>query len=262
MLTISEPEIRASGPGHPVAVLLNQWVAERRLAGRGIRFRDTDSPRVAAAYAAMTPAEFDAVNGRQDWANWRTIPRALSGNVPDGPLLVLDLGCGTGGSTRVLAHYCPAGSHLIGYELAAPLVAIACRRDYRHRTGRPVRVDFVCQGVTERLRLPGGAPVPAGSVDLVNASGVVGHHLDKHSIRPLQRELRRVLTDEGVAMLDVGPTLPGDVLRRLLAAAGFEYRGHFKSWLGDRTGEMVFRRTMPARRRRRAVVRTTDAISP
>ena len=144
MLTISEPEIRASGPGHPLAVLLNQWVAERRLAGRGIRFRATTAAPVAAAYAAMTPAEFDAVNGRQDWANWRTIPRAR-GNVSDSPLLVLDLGCGTGGSTGS-AHYCPAGSHVIGFELAVPLVAIAHRRDYRHRTGRPVRVDFVCQG--------------------------------------------------------------------------------------------------------------------
>src|SRR5437868_7087436 len=137
MLTIAEEEIRRQGPGRLLAVIWRQWRTERRLARRGVHFRDTDPERVAAAYAAMSAAEFDAINGRQDWANWRTIPRALHGHVPDRPLRVLDLGCGTGGSTRVLAHYCPIGSCLTGYELAAPLVEIAWRRDYAHRSGWP-----------------------------------------------------------------------------------------------------------------------------
>src|SRR5262249_12923252 len=148
---------------------------------------------VAAAYAAMTDAEFAAINGRQDWANWRTIPRALSGHVPDRPLRVLDLGCGTGGSTLVLAFYAPAGSHITGYEFAAPLVEVARRRDYRHREGQPTRVEFVCQGVSEPLHAADGSLLAGGSVDVVNASGVVGHHLDAESIQPLVAELRRVL---------------------------------------------------------------------
>src|SRR5206468_9537662 len=134
-LFISEREIRKHGPGHALAVCWRQWRAERRLARRGIHFRDTNPGKVAAAYRAMSPAEFDAINGRQDWANWRTIPRALSGHVPNRPLRVLDLGCGTGSSTRVLAFYCPAGSHITGYEFAAPLVEVARRREYRDAGG-------------------------------------------------------------------------------------------------------------------------------
>ena len=49
----------------------------------------------------------------------------------------------------------------------------------------------------------------ARSVDLANASGVVGHHLDRETVRPLVGELLRVVAMGGFALLDVGPTLPG-----------------------------------------------------
>ena len=234
MLNISEQEIRSNGPGQILAVCWRQWRAERALARRGIHFRATTFDQVLAAYAAMSQAEFDAVNGRQDWANWRTIPRALSGHVPDRPLRVLDLGCGTGGSTRVLAFYCPLGSHITGYEIAEPMLVVARRREYRQRATAIANVDFVCQGVTETLR------EPHSSVDLINASGVVGHHLTPETIVPLIAELQRVLTPTGLAMLDVGPTMFGPELRRLMAEANFTFLGHYRSWFGDRTGEMVF----------------------
>jgi SAM-dependent methyltransferase len=242
MLTIPEREIRRHGPGRVLAVCWRQWCTERRLARRGIRFRDTEPDRVAAAYAAMTSAEFDAINGPQEWANWRTIPRALSGHVSHRSLRVLDLGCGTGGSTRVLAFYCPAGSHVTGYELAEPILSIARQRHYRCRGGGPAHVDFVCQGVTETLHTADGVPIAPQSVDLVNASGVVGHHLDALTIRPLVAELQRVLTCDGVAMLDVGPTLAAREMHAVFGETGFAFSGHYRSWFGDATGEMVFRR--------------------
>ena len=236
MLTISEQEIRNHGPGRILAVCWRQWRAERALARRGIHFRATAFEQVLSAYAAMSQAEFDAINGPQDWANWRTIPRALNDNVPDQPLRVLDLGCGTGGSTRVLAFYSPLGSRITGYEIAEPMLAFARRREYRQRDSSPANVDFVCQGVTEAL------PEPNVSVDLINASGVIGHHLTPETITPLIAEMQRVLTPTGVAMLDVGPTMPRHALQRIMAEANFAYLGHYRSWFGDRTGEMVFRR--------------------
>src|SRR5476649_57631 len=143
MLTISEHDIRTNGPGRLATVCWRQWRTERALARRGVRFRSTALPTVLAAYAAMSQDEFDAINGPQAWANWRTIPRALSGHVPDRQLRVLDLGCGTGSSTSVLAFYCPAGSRITGYELAEPMLAFARRREYRQRDGSPAAVDFV-----------------------------------------------------------------------------------------------------------------------
>ncbi len=188
----------------------------------------------------MTEAEFDAINGRQDWANWRTIPRALNGQVPDRPLRVLDLGCGTGSSTQVLTWYAPVGSHVTGYEISGAAFGIARRRAYRNRAGQVGHVDFVCQGVTEPMREPAGAFVPEESVDVVNASGVVGHHLHSVTLRPLINELRRVLRHGGIAMLDVGPSLGSRELRPLMEAGGFRFLAHCKSGWWDPTGQMVF----------------------
>jgi SAM-dependent methyltransferase len=240
MLTISEREIRQAGPGNVLAVCWRQWRAERQLARRGIHFRGTDAEKVASAYQAMSKAEFDAINGRQDWANWRTIPRALSGHVANRPLRILDLGCGTGGSTQVLAWYAPAGSHITGFEFARPLLEFARNRQYRQRDGRNVEVDFVAQGVTCTWCDESGTPIREGSVQAVNASGVVGHHLNADSIAPLIEELKRVLAADGIAMLDVGPTLTGPDLRRLMETAGCHYRGHYRSGWWDPTGQMVF----------------------
>jgi SAM-dependent methyltransferase len=241
LLTFAEREIRQHGPGRLLAVCWRQWQAERALARRGIRFRTTDLTALGAAYAAMTEAEFEAINGRQAWANWRTIPRSLSGHVPDRPLRVLDLGSGTGTSTQVLAFYCPAGSRITGYELARPLVEIARRRAYRHRSGRPADVTFCCQDVTEPLCEPDGRPVRGRSVDVVSASGMVGHHLRREAVGPLVAELRRVLAPGGVALLDPGPTLRAVVLEPVMSAAGFRTLGRRRSWPLDPTGQVIFR---------------------
>jgi SAM-dependent methyltransferase len=240
-LCIDERDVRRHGPGRLVGVCWRQWRAERALARRGVHFRTTDLAALAAAYAAMSDREFEAINGRQDWANWRTIPRALSGHVPDRPLRVLDLGCGSGGSTRVLAFYCPIGSEILGYELAAPLIEVARRRAYSHRSGRPADVTFCCQGVTEPLCRPDGGLVPEASADVVNASGVVGHHLDERTVRPLAAELRRVLRPGAVALLDVGPTLGDAALSAVMAAEGFVRLGYRRSCFLDRTGQVIYR---------------------
>ena len=44
-----------------------------------------------------------------------------------------------------------------------------------------------------------------------------------------------------LAMLDIGPQMSGPVLRNLMAQRKFASLGHYRSWFGDVTGEMVFR---------------------
>ena len=239
---IDEDAIRRNGPGNIARVCWRQWTTERELARRGVRFRTTELSEVEAAYAAMTEDEFEAVNGRQDWANWRTIARSMSGLIPNRPMTVVDLGCGSGGSTRVLAFYAPLGSRITGYELARPLAAIARRRTYRHRSGRPVHVDICCQGITEPLRDCFDRRLASGSVDLANASGVVGHHLSDQAAAQLLAELRRVLVPGGLAMLDIGRRLSAERLTNLAAPFGFERLRFRRSSPLDRTGQVTFRR--------------------
>lgn len=241
-LQISERDIRRHAPDSALMACWRQWRGERRLARRGIRFRGTDISAIADAYAAMSDRDFDAINARQDWANWRTIPRVLSNHVPARPVRVIDLGCGAGGSTRVLAFYCAAGSRLTGYELVQPFVDIARRRDYRHRDGEPALVDFVCQPITTVLRTADGDTLPNCSVDLASSSGIVGHHLDARSVLPLIAELRRVIAPDGIATLDAGPELPVDELTKTLAEHGFVCVGSKKSWLFDPTAQLIFRK--------------------
>jgi len=97
VLHLDESAIHRQGPGGILGVCWRQWRTERALARRGVHFRSTDPAICAAAYTAMTADEFDAINGRQEWANWRTIPGAINGRLPDRPLLVLDLGSITKG---------------------------------------------------------------------------------------------------------------------------------------------------------------------
>jgi SAM-dependent methyltransferase len=234
-------EMGRHGPGNVFAVCWRQWWAERALRQRGILFRTTDPASVEAAYSAMSEREFEEVNGRQSWANWRTIPRSISSLLPDRPWKIVDLGCGTGDSTRVLAWYAPRGSTVIGYEVAAPLVRIAKSRHYHHRSGWPAEVSFCCQSVSDSLRLPKGTSLPAHSIDLVNASGVVGHHLNQEMCQNLGKELKRVLCPGGIAALDVGRTLRAADLCRVMEPQGFERIRTARSSIFDQTGQVVFR---------------------
>ncbi|MEX0700525.1 MAG: class I SAM-dependent methyltransferase [Planctomycetales bacterium] len=238
---MAERDICKHGPGNVLKVCWNQWRTERDLARRGILFRGSDPLAVHAAYAAMSEREFQEINGRQNWANWRTIPRALSGLLPDRPLFILDLGCGTGDSTRVLACCAPGRSRILAYETAAPLLDIARRRSYRNRQGDEIAVDFHCQPITETFHQPDGSRLPAGSLDVANASGVVGQHLDAGSAARLAQELRRVLQPEGLAVLDAGPALPRRALTAVMRDAGFARLRYRRSSLFDRTGQVVFR---------------------
>ncbi|HEX6985280.1 MAG TPA: class I SAM-dependent methyltransferase, partial [Planctomycetaceae bacterium] len=208
----------------------------------GIDFRTTDPEAARRAYSAMTPAEFAAINGRQAWANRRTIARSFRGLLPGRPLFALDLGCGIGGSTRVLASLLPAGSRVLGIEFAAPLVEVARSRLDGRSGARPVDVRFVVGSIVETFRDDSGEPVPDESVDLVNASGIVGHHLDRPDAETAAAEIARVLKIAGLAALDVGPRMPAAALTEVMRDCGFTRLRRTRSNPFDRTGQVVFRR--------------------
>lgn len=222
-----------------LAVCWRQWRAERALKARGIDFRTTEPSAALEAYSSMTSDEFAAINGRQAWANRRTIARSLRGLLPGRALLVLDLGCGTGESTRVLASLLPAGSQVIGIEFASRLVELAREHDVARRD---VAVQFIVGSVTETYRDGAGGALPDESVDVVNASGIFGHHLDGPDAEAAANEIARVLKVAGIAAIDVGPRLSASDLKRLMKARGFTPIRRTRSNPFDRTGQVVFRK--------------------
>jgi SAM-dependent methyltransferase len=174
---------------------------------KGVNFRYNENSLATRAYRAMTINEFEGINARQQWANWRTIPRNLSGRLPEDPIFALDLCCGVGHSTEVLACYLPPRSSILGLEFNPDFVAQAQARSEKYQSfdGTPAHTSFVAQSVLETFRDAAGNELASGSVDLVNCCGAVGVHFKPDATRVLAAEVARVLRVGGLATIDSGP---------------------------------------------------------
>jgi SAM-dependent methyltransferase len=249
VLCFSERTIRGvarrEGPrGSLAGLCLAQLIRETSLRiGRGVDFRRRRNDEACAAYDAMAVDDFRIVNLRQAWANWRTIPRNLSGVLPARPVFAVDLCCGIGDSSAVLACYCAPGSQVLGLEWCPEFVREARRRAYRNISGGPAQVRFRCQSVLETFRDADDAPLEDESVDFVNAGGAVGCHFDAPATARLARECRRVVRPGGWALIDAGAdgTSPR-VLEAIFAEQGFEVRGRARSCALDRFVQLRLRK--------------------
>src|SRR5215467_3366101 len=150
---------------------------ERSLRKRQVYYRTTEPARVAEAYRSMSEDEFDSINGPQEWQNRRLIPLVIRSLRLRQPVLAVDLGCGSGQSSQVLGSQLPLGSTLLGYDICGRLLARASRRIYRDVVGAPLKARFLNQSISHPLCDPEGQRLDAGSVGIVHAAGVVGHHL-------------------------------------------------------------------------------------
>ena len=224
-----------------VRLFFKQAWAEFRLSLRTrLRFRNPRNEEAVRAYCAMTEAEFEGINARQKWANWRTIPRTL-GRLPERPCRAVDLCSGAGHSTEVLAHYLPPGSEILGLEFNPVFVAYAGRRIYRGPDGARARVVFHTQSVLDTFRDARGRPLADASVDVVNSCGALGTHFDAHSIDELAAEISRVLRPTGFAMIDSGPAgIRKEEMIKIFEWHGFEARSFAKSCFLDRCTQIGF----------------------
>ena len=241
-LLIAKRVIRQNPPRDFVSLCWRQWKTERRLARHGILIRTSDLNVIEASYSRMARDDFEGINARQNWVNWRIIPRAMSGLVPNRPLTIVDLGCGIGSSTSVLAFYSPQGSHILAYEISRPLVTIARIRSYLDRSGECADVRFRCQSITTTLCPCDSAPL-GQSIDLANSSGVLGHHFDVDSMQLLAGQLKAIIRPGGLAMLDSGPALSTTDLVGIMTSAGFVEVRRCRSWPLDPTALIVFQST-------------------
>jgi SAM-dependent methyltransferase len=208
-----------------------------------IQFRSRRNAEACRAYCAMNALEFEGINAPQRWSNWRIIPRSLNGRAPDRPVKALDLCCGTGQSTQVLAHYLAPGSEILGLEYNPRFVEVARGRAYRTRTGLQARVAFVAQSVLTTFRDPAGTALPERSVDVVNSCGAVGCHFDEDATATLAAEVDRVLRLGGLAMIDSGPggSSPAQV-EAIFTARGFAVLYRARSCRLDPYRHICFRK--------------------
>lgn len=229
--------------GLPALLLRQAWAELSVSIGSSFHFRERRNDHAVRAYCAMSAAEFDGVNARQRWANWRTIPRSLHGRLPARPCRAVDLCAGIGDSAEVLACYLPEGSEILGLEYNPEFVRWARCRVYHDRAGRPVKASFRAQSVLEPFRDETGARVADGSVDVVNCCGALALNFSDGEIRTLAEESARVLRHGGLAAIDAPSS--GEGIERMIRSFGrrrFEVLGSERSCFLDRFAQICFRR--------------------
>jgi SAM-dependent methyltransferase len=240
---LREAARRRLGEGIARLAIRQAWTELAIAWRKNVRFRSDANDDAVRAYCAMTPAEFDGINARQKWANWRTIPRSLEGRLGPGPCRAVDLCCGVGHSTEVLAFCLPPGSSILGLEYNPDFVAVAARRAYADERGGAVKAEFRVQSVLETFRDAAGRPVPDGSVDLVNSCGALGIHFDQAQIGRLATEIARVLRGGGLATVDSGKEGVDETrMVPLFERRGFEAVARTKSCFLDRFTQICFRK--------------------
>lgn len=211
--------------------------------GRRLNIRQEQSADIRAVYRALGLDNFHAINARQAWANWRTIPRNLNGRLPREPVTAIDLCCGVGDSTAVLSHYCSPGSRILGIDAEDQFIAAARSRKFFDGQGRETPVRFHVQDVLDAWTDDLGRRIPAQSVDLVNAVGAFGCHFDSAATARVVEQCRRVVRPGGLAMFDAGRDGTSHaVLGQLFTQAGFECIGRARSCFLDRFWQLCFRK--------------------
>ena len=219
------------------------WTEVLLFLTRGINFRYRQNEAARNAYAKMALTEFESINARQQWTNWRTIPQNLTGRITLRPMKAIDLCCGTGHSTEVLAHYLPSGSEILGLEFSEEFLRVARKREYIDQSGAPVRVEFNAQSVLELFCDADGNIVPDHSVDLVNSCGAVGCHFDQEKTLVLAIEVARVVKSGGLAMIDSGaPGTNRNQLVKIFESKGFQFIHSTRSCFFDRYTQVCFKK--------------------
>ena len=197
---------RLKGEAFP-KVMLRQGLAELQLIlKRKVMFRHRENDKATQAYRAMNIQEFEDINARQVWTNWRTVPKNLNGLFPySTPIRAIDLCCGTGQSTEILACYLPPGSTFLGIEQNPDFVHTAQGRTILNGRGEPIQATFRAQSALETFHDAQGKIVPDESMDIANSIGAIGHHFTPDMTLLMMREISRVIRPGGFALIDSGP---------------------------------------------------------
>jgi len=249
---IPEKLLRADRPGY--CDLVMRFIRQQRvLHEQRIRFRGEDKEFVERAYSEMSDEEFAAVNGRQNWMEERQVGRELDRHVPRDEALILDLGMGPASSTKIIARYAPptsvrepqsAGWRIIGYDFSGPLVEkakrIAAEGLIRNVAGEIIPTEFVQQSIVGTLKNSDETPVEVSSVDFINTSGVVGHHLSAADVDILAKEMMRVLKGNRYVAIDTAGNMGPRDVRPIFERNGFKFVKYIQGNLIGARPKLVF----------------------
>ena len=254
-LEITESEIRRLAKKHLetsnlLVIAMRQAFTEYKLRLRkGLSFRFGLNEKAREAYVAMTEKEFEGINARQQWANWRTIPRNMNGRVPRRPIQALDLCCGIGHSTEVLFAHLSKGSTILGLEFNPTFVALAEKRSssFSQDSEPKTTIAFRAQSVLDPFCDKSGRMIDSDTIDLVNSCGAIGNHFDAEKTAVVAKEVARVLRPGGIALIDSGNAgTSTDVLISIFSKLNFDVLSRNKSCVIDLYTQVCFQKRKSA----------------
>jgi SAM-dependent methyltransferase len=247
--TVADAQARSGCRTSLLSIIFQHAIATFRLSHSGVNYMQCGSAATSATYSRMSTSEFQRINGRQAWANWRTIPQSLAGRLPtDRPLKVLDLCCGTGESTRVLAWWLPDHSEIIAIEQDARFASLAQSQTYYNRNEKQIDVTVRRTSVLDPFPDSEGMRLGDETIDVVHAIGSLGCHFSPEESELIVRETERVLVPGGLAFLDAGRKgTSAEVLAAIATDAGLTVEGSARSWWFDRYEQLALRKPVPGR---------------
>lgn len=246
--TLVIPEAVVKANSRTLADLLvlktrQQWTMK----SNGIDWRSDERQRLTKVYDGMSEEQFLTANAPQVWVEERQIPRTLSGRVPVRGAVVVDLGCGPGTSTAIICRYAHPSWRVMGVDLSENLVRWARRRSEAGEfvtmgsgAAKAIRPRFFCQSIAESWMIDGR--LEDSSVDLVNSSGVMGHHLSETDVRRVIAEARRVLKPDAYLALDTGPRTRHGRMAELMGEQGFVEPAFIRGTALDPRPKVVMRK--------------------
>lgn len=157
-----------------VTSLLHLLRLNARVAGLALRGRWLGTTDVARGYDTVARAYNRAWLSRLRPVTDRLLARIPSDAVSDG---VMDLGCGTGYATRLMAERAPA-ARVTGVDVSAGMLEIA-------RAGAPANARFVRADMLDHIRA-----TVSESVQLVLSTWAIGYSKPAELIRESHRVLR------------------------------------------------------------------------
>lgn len=216
----------------------------KRISGQGMIGADEDA--VKEGFAGLSDEQFAQYNFPQLWVERRTIPGAINGRIPSRDAVVLDLGCGPGTSTEVLARFADPSWTILAFDLTPRRIELARQRaargEFVNRAGSVITPEFHCQDIGGTLRRGGGEALPTAFADFAVSGGVVGLYMNARSVTRLAYELRRVLKPGTFAALDAGPAVGVRMLKEIMSRAGFRHVASYRSAPLDPRPKLVFER--------------------
>ena len=101
--------------------------------------------------------------------------------------------------------------------------------------------EFVVQDAVQPFARQDKSLIKENSIDYVNTSGIVGHHLTKEAFTNMAKNISKVSKKGGFAAIDEGPSLNNEVIIPIMKKLGWKFIRPVRILPWKKSGQLLFR---------------------